>query len=82
MGCVYIDTCSTILLCELNTYNFKNLAVGSAIFFFKKLKNAKKNRRSYSQIFKIVCIQLAQQNRQARVNVNATRVKTSSFRKP
>ena len=24
MGCVYIDTCSTILPGELNTYNFKN----------------------------------------------------------
>jgi hypothetical protein len=28
MGCVYIDTCSTILPGELNTYNFKNLPVG------------------------------------------------------
>jgi hypothetical protein len=42
MGCVYIDTCSTILPGKLNTYNFKNLYVGSTIFFFKKLENAKK----------------------------------------
>jgi hypothetical protein len=28
MGCVYIDTCSTILLCIVNPYNFKNLPVG------------------------------------------------------
>ena len=33
MGCVYIDPCSTILLRESNTHNFKNLAVGSTIFF-------------------------------------------------
>ena len=35
-------------------------------------RSTKKNRRSYKQIFKIVCIQLAPQNRRARVNVNAT----------
>jgi hypothetical protein len=48
MGCVYIDPCSTILLRESNTHNFKNLAVGSTIFFYffsSFLK--KKNRRSY-----------------------------------
>ena len=34
MGRVYIDTCSTILLGELDTYNIKNLVVGSNFFFF------------------------------------------------
>jgi hypothetical protein len=34
MGCVYIDTCSTILLRKLNTYNLKNLYVGSTIFVY------------------------------------------------
>jgi hypothetical protein len=29
MGCVYNDTCSTVHNRKLNTYNFKNLTVGS-----------------------------------------------------
>jgi hypothetical protein len=96
MGCVYIDTCLKILLGKLNTHNFKNLpvleyscvhAVGSTIFFLQKIEKCKKNSSilsgGYRHIFEIVCIQLPQQNRRARVSVNATHVKKkSSFRKP
>ena len=82
MGCVYIDTCSTILRCKLITYNFKNLPETTGLLNrFKKLNNAKKNRRSYRQIFKIVCNQFASQNRQARVNKNATNNKKKQFSK-
>ena len=38
--------------------------------------------RGYRPIFKIVCIQLAQQNRRARINVNATHVKKTVFENP
>jgi hypothetical protein len=72
MGCVYIDTCSTILPGELNTYNFKNLPVGSTIFFCIFQFFEEKKSSILRQIFKIVCIQLARQNRRARFNVNAT----------
>ena len=33
MGCVYIDTCSTILPGEVITYNFKNITGGLVNFF-------------------------------------------------
>ena len=46
LGLIYTETCLTILLCKLiytyfRKYNFKNLPVGSTIFPFKNLKNAK-----------------------------------------
>ena len=47
IGCVYIDTCSTILQGKgkLNTHNFKNLPVGSTICLFH-FPMFSKNRRA------------------------------------
>jgi hypothetical protein len=59
MGFVYFDTCSTILPGKLNTYNFKDLPVGSTIFFciFQFFEETKiVDSIGYMQIFTIVCI--------------------------
>ena len=48
----------------------------------KKIVDPTTSIRGYRQIFKIVCIQLAQQNRRARINVNATHVKKTVFENP
>ena len=42
IGCVYIDTCLTNLPGKVNSYNFKNLPIGSTICFLKNLENAYK----------------------------------------
>ena len=68
MGRVYIDTCSTILLGKVNTYNFKKLPVGSTIVLI--VITFKINRNHFSK-----------QNCRARGNANATHAKKSSFRK-
>ena len=46
IGRVYIDTCSTNLPGKVNSYNFKNLPIGSTIFSSKTWKMHIKNRRS------------------------------------
>ena len=42
IGRVYIDTCLTNLPGKVNSYNFKNLPIGSTICFLKNLENAYK----------------------------------------